>query len=352
MIFHLALEANAWPPNEFLKGWGKEIAPIFQTGMFHELADTPELPIGTYLFSDLEMATALQRQVLGQVWDQLEAHQGSRLFNNPMKVKPRYELLRSLYDEGGNDFRIFLLDEIPKDLRFPVFVRIATDHYGSRTPLLQNWRELDAWLVRAALGVADPTQLVVTEFAETKGADGLYRKYSAFLVGDLVVAKHVHFSREWMLKMPDLASPETLAEEREFMETIPFEKQIREVFRLGNIGYGRMDFSFRDGRMQVWEINTNPVITLAEKDIRPEHLPAQKRFAAKMVDAFRAIDTPSSGARVPIRLSLQDTLPRMGGTTAPQGSGTHLEIDRRSNCRSENPVMMSNRSNKSDLSTE
>ncbi|HVT10752.1 MAG TPA: hypothetical protein VHE55_00680 [Fimbriimonadaceae bacterium] len=304
MLFHIAKEENAWPPLEFLKGWGKEISPIFQTGLYHQLAEATELPVGTYLFSDLEMASPLQREVLGQIWTQLEAHRGSRLLNNPLKVKGRYELLKALYEDGTNDFRAFHLDEVPSDLRFPVFVRIEADHQGSRTPLLENWRELDRWIVKAALGGANPDQLLVTEFSDTRGQDRLYRKYGAFKVGERVIARLIHFGNGWMVKSPDLIFEEGVEEERRYMENNPYEAELRRIFELAAVDYGRMDFAVRDGKVVVWEINTNPIITHPPEKYKPAHIPAQQRFAAQMVEALKAINLPASGARVPIALTL------------------------------------------------
>jgi len=304
MIFHLAREDNAWPPSEFLRGWGAEVAPIFRTGRFHELGEQTELPSGTYLFSDIEMSTPLQIEMLSQVWTQLEAHGGSRLLNDPLKVKARYALLRTLYDEGINCFRSFHMDELPADLHFPVFVRVENDHQGSRTPLLEDWAQLDRWLIKAALGGAEPPKLLVTEFFDTRGADGLYRKFGAFKVGDRIIARLVHFGKEWMVKSPDLIFPEGVEEERRYMEDNPYEDQIRRAFELARVDYGRMDFAVKDGRIAVWEINTNPIITHPKDRYQPAHLPAQERFAQRMVDALKAIDTPGPIARVPVRLSL------------------------------------------------
>jgi len=301
VIFHLARDDNAWTTRAFLDGWGAELTPVFRTRTFHEIAETKDLQVGTYLFSDVDMATATQRKVLGQVWDQLAAQGESRLLNHPLKTLARVELLDALHAEGINEFRAFLVHEIPDDLRFPLFVRIANDHQGSRTPLLRNRDELDRWILKAVLGGADPTQLLVTEFSDTMGFDGLYRKYSVYVIGDRLFAKHVHFSRNWMLKNPDVATPETLDVERAFMENIPDEALLRRIFEIANVQYGRVDYGYKNGKLQVWEVNTNPVLMLA--DVKPAHVSAQRFFAANLLDALKAVDTPRSITRVPVHLS-------------------------------------------------
>src|SRR5579862_4738847 len=302
MIVQVARQENAWTADAFLDGWGSAVSPVFRTKPFQEFADATSLPVGTYLFSDIEIATRLQLDLLAQVWGQLKDHGASRLLNHPLKTMARYDLLKALHSEGINEFRVFRLDEIPDDLRFPVFVRIATDHQGSRTPLIANWHHLEGWLLRAMLGGTDPDDLLITEFCETRGSDGLYRKYSVYLVGDELFAKHIHFSRNWMLKNPDLATAETLEEERTYMEDIPDKAELRRIFDLAHVQYGRVDYAYRCGKIQVWEINTNPVLLLPE--VRPEHVPAQRYFAANLLNALMAIDSESTLEHVPIRLKM------------------------------------------------
>ncbi|HVT13901.1 MAG TPA: hypothetical protein VHE55_16680 [Fimbriimonadaceae bacterium] len=303
MIFQIAREGNEWTANVFLDNWGKELAPRFRTVMFHELSEVKSLPVGTYLFGDLEIATQGQRRLLAQLWNALEQDGRSHLFNHPVEAMGRYDLLKTLAREGINDFRAFRIDELPRDLRFPVFLRIESDHWGSRTPLLETWRELDRWLIKAALGDGDAGRLLVTEFCDTSDRKGLYRKFSAFCIGGDIVPRHVHFSRNWMLKMADLATPETLEEERRYMDDVPFKEEIRAIFRLAHIDYGRIDYSFQDGRIQVWEINTNPTLTIPEADYPPAVVPTQKRFAASMVEALKRIDSTTETGQIPFRMT-------------------------------------------------
>ncbi len=302
MIYQIAREGNEWTANVFLDNWGKELAPHFRTLMFHEFADAQSLAVGTYLFGDLEIATQEQLRLLARVCDALERDGRSRLFNHPIRAMGRYDLLTTLARDGINDFRAFRIDELPRDLRFPVFLRIESDHWGSRTPLIETWRELDAWLVKAALGDGNPERLLVIEFCDTSDRYGLYRKFSAFCIDGDIVPRHVHFSRNWMLKMADLATPETLEEERRYMDDVPLKNEIRAIFRLANIDYGRIDYSFQDGRIQVWEINTNPTFTIPEAEYPPAVLPTQKRFSALMVEALKRIDSTETG-QVPFQMT-------------------------------------------------
>jgi hypothetical protein len=54
--------------------------------------------------------------------------------------------------------------------------------------------------------------------------------------------------------------PQVLEMERRYLETNPHEQDLRKIFRLARIDYGRIDYAMLGDRLQVWEINTNPHI--------------------------------------------------------------------------------------------
>ena len=50
--------------------------------------------------------------------------------------------------------------------------------------------------------------------------------------------------------------------------------------------HNHSDYSLLDGELQVWEINTNPVIMARPEVYREPLLPAQERFAPRIIAAF------------------------------------------------------------------
>jgi hypothetical protein len=58
----------------------------------------------------------------------------------------------------------------------------------------------------AGFGRLPAEDLLVVEFCDTSGPDGIYRKYSAFRVGSVILPRHLMFSRHWKIKKPDLAT--------------------------------------------------------------------------------------------------------------------------------------------------
>ncbi len=303
MIYHVAGADNDWPPKSFLKTWGKALAPHFRSIHTHQFAEVSELPLGTYLFTDLEKQSVEVRAFQAQVWDQLASHGDAvRLLNHPVRALGRYDLLAALVEAGINTYRVWRLSEIDQTLRFPVFLRRERDHEGARTPLIETWDDLEEQATRCLMAGAPLEDLLVAEFCDTLDERGDYRKYSAFRVGERIVPRHLIFGRNWMLKYPDAIDGARLALERAYLEENPHETELKKIFDLAHIDYGRIDYALLEGRIQVWEINTNPIVTLPLSEYKPAHLEHQEWFAERILEAFHAIDLPPCSGRVPIRL--------------------------------------------------
>jgi hypothetical protein len=77
-----------------------------------------------------------------------------------------------------------------------------------------------------------------------------------------------------------------------------------ELFRLAHIEFGRVDYSFKDGKIQVWEINTCPLFSTGKPDWYAEERRGLHQYCADtLAEAFDAISLPANEARVPIKLS-------------------------------------------------
>jgi hypothetical protein len=256
------------------------------------------LPLGSYVFADLDRLTPEETQRAAFLWRTLaESHPACRLLNHPIRSMRRYELLRNLYESGINTFNAYRVTEGRWPERYPVFLRLENSHEGPITPLLASRHELVD-----AIGAFERTdgrreELLVVEFSDTADARGIYRKYGAFVVGDRIVPKSLQFSRCWVQKSPDLRDPELLREEAQYVEHNPHEDRLREIFALARIQYGRIDYTILDGRVQVWEINTNP--TIASVGAVPDARAGVKRLVlTRMVAAFETLSSCSAtGAR-------------------------------------------------------
>jgi hypothetical protein len=92
------------------------------------------------------------------------------------------------------------------------------------------------------------------------------------------------------VKEPARVDAATVGEEERFVREFPHRARLGEVFELAGIDYGRVDYALRGERIQVWEINTNPVVVPAPARLAPARLATQARSAALAVEAFRALD--------------------------------------------------------------
>lgn len=278
-----------WPP-----GAGTARVATILVRLYRHLRAPRQATPGAYIFADLELLSLgdLQKAVI--LWESL-ANAGCRirLLNHPASSMRRYELLRALHERGINRFNVYRLTEARWPERYPVFLRREDDHGGPISPLLQTRRELEE-----ALHVLDRSGQVrdgvlVVEFCDTADAGGIYRKYGAFVVGDRVFPKSLQFSRHWVQKGSDLHDAELLREERAYVEGNPHEAPLREVFQLARIQYGRMDYALLDGRIQVWEINTNPTITTHGPRRIGARAPVYEHVAKTMASALALlVDEP------------------------------------------------------------
>lgn len=280
MIHYLVRQAHAYT----LQRWIAEYSNLWNDRLrlvpYEWLAGWA--PRGVFIFSDVERLTpALQRNA--QITHRRAERAGCAVLNHPVESLRRYDLQKVL----KNDFNVFRATDLGSlaagALRFPVFLRDENDHTGALTPLLHRSEELAAAIAR------HPGALVV-EFLETADEDGIYRKYSAMRIGAEIIPRHVLFSRKWMLKDPDLVEAPLLREEADYVRRNPHELELRRVFDAAQIEYGRIDYGLSRGRLQVWEINSNPSLKTAGTSMHPERQRVHLETAAGINAALDRLD--------------------------------------------------------------
>jgi hypothetical protein len=286
VIHYLVMREHAYTMATFLQSWGKALAERVRIVTYDEVLAGVKLPRrdATYIFSDLDRLSAASRPVLGALCDQIVAHCGQqRVFNHPVRSLLRYPLLRELHRRGINRFDAWR-PGVETPLRFPVFLRGEGERPAEIPPLLKSPAEYEAAIARP------PADALAVEFVDTADASGVYRKYGAFVVGERILPRHIFFSLDWMVTMPDLAAPAMVAEERAYLDANPHEAALREAARAANIEYGRIDYSVLDGRPQIWEINTNPMIASDISAMHPQRRATHELFVAMLAEAFAGFD--------------------------------------------------------------
>jgi hypothetical protein len=234
-------------------------------------------------------------------WQALASAQAPvRLLNNPRTLLRRQALLRTLHGAGANPFAVHTGDQAAGRVRFPAFVRRPDEHDGSLSPLLHTQQELDAALRQLQLQHGLPPQrLLVVEFCNTADSDGVYRKYAAFIVGDQIIPRHLMSSRNWIVKHADIATPDQQAEESAYLSGNPHAQQLRDIFAIANVDFGRIDYGMHAGKLVIWEINTNPMLGLDPCKIAPHRLAMQAAFFKRLNEAMAGLGGESPQQPIP-----------------------------------------------------
>ena len=308
MINYVVAETGAFGFRNFIEDRAQHCADRFRIWTFESLTREQHFPPGTYVIAT-DQALPAERLVMSAVCEQLtRAGPGFRVFNDPAQCLDRVALLRLLHDAGRSRFRAVRASESFESLRYPVFVRDAVAHNGNLTPLLTGPREVRQALVRLALRGLSRRDLLVVEFCDTADGNGVFRKYSAFIVGDRVIPRCLDCGDNWMLKFnPRSYTPERVAAELDYLRTNPHEVQLREAFAMAMVQYGRMDYALIDGALQVWEINLNPCVgrahplaedppeVQASRELRRE---ANDIFYGRFLAAWEVVDAETRGGEV------------------------------------------------------
>jgi len=259
MVYILTLPEGSGHVAHFVKHFGRRHSRTIAEATYGEFLGRREIPSGVYIFADRDRMTPDQRAIACRLWDTLAVYSNRvKLLNNPHHQWGRYELLQALYQRGVNDFRVWRIDELPDDISFPVFVRKENDHHGPRSGLLHSMEEVWRALAALALEGVDPKNMLVCQYLETVEEDGIYRKYGAWRIGEKVYGQYLILERRWEKSHGErVRTEESKAANQNYFCQNPHAELLRPYFQMAGVEYGRMDYSFSKGRLQIWEINDN-----------------------------------------------------------------------------------------------
>lgn len=259
------------------------------------------VPCATYIFTDFDRLGARDLEFAAAAYRQLEAG-GATVLNDPARVRLRYALLRRLHEAGFNDFNVYRPDEGVRPARYPVFLRREHGHGSPIGDLLHGWTEVEAGL-EAAMAAGIPREsLIIVEYAAEPVREGLFRKIGQFRIGGRAVPHLCVHEDRWLVKYGKLGSGgEALyREEREMMTGPRFAEEVGRAFEIAGIDYGRADFGLVDGRVQIYEINTNPDIKAGRDHPSPIRSESEAIFWQAYMDALGALARPHEPGRIRI----------------------------------------------------
>jgi hypothetical protein len=290
MIFYLCSRGRSSTISSYLENWAPNLLDRVQVIDYSRLPELDALDEGAFIFADVERLDAGTTRSAHGFREALDSRRKvTKVLNHPTLSLRRYDLLKSLRGRGSNAFDVFRPTDALDAIRYPVFVRHENEHRGSFTPLLNDRSSLESALASLGAGTEGGPPLLIVEYLNV-GRERLYRKYSATCVAGEIIAHHIFFGTRWMVKGPSLAAPEMIEEEREYQERNPHQAELTEIFRDARIDYGRIDYALFDGRIQVWEINTNPMLLYRARAYTQQQIPGRQRFSRRFNAALEALD--------------------------------------------------------------
>lgn len=255
MITFLTTAKHRYTIDGFRRVWAASLAYHLRVIPYERLFRMRSVPGGVYIFTDLDRLSEQALDTAGE-WYQVLKDAGACVLNSPSRFVDRLELLRRLHDAGKNQFNVYTLDQIDQ-VQFPVFLRYNEGHDGNQSELIHDRATLDSQLNRLKRRAAGRTPIIM-EFLDYADADGRYYKYSHFRVGDQLSYGGMACGNSWCLKASQIVEPKVLERENRDGEDHQHHQAIMDVFQMTGIEYGRIDYTFVDGKLQVFEINTNP----------------------------------------------------------------------------------------------
>lgn len=293
-IYYFCKFAHGYTMGVFVGDYPNSVADAVRIVPYERLRATGSFEPGAFIFTDFDRLSPAETALAQRFYEAIgEQNPALPRLNDPRRVLPRFELLRALHAAGLNSFNVYRVPERHEIQHFPVFIRWGSDHRMPLTKLIAHADLLESTLTRLAPEVRDDPDLMIVEFGNAPDADGRYRKYSAYRVGDYVYGQHCFTSKSWFIKFTGLEWGDAeRAFNAEYVATNPHAGELKKYFDVAGIEYGRADYCVVDGRIQMFEINTNPLI-IAERgreDLAP--------YAALHDTAMRTLLVPRPGPSV------------------------------------------------------
>ncbi len=271
---------------------------------YERLLGARRLRRATTVFTDLDRLSPWDRERAAAVALDLRSARVPVL-NDPARVRTRAALLRALHEAGINDFNVYRVEEGLRPVRYPVFLRRDAGHQRPLSDLLPDW-DAARRAVDEALDAGVPrSQLLIVEYAGEPVRSGIFRKLSVFRVGGRLVPHLCGHSDRWFVKRGKRGPiPEDLYdEELRILRENPYAKHLERAFEVAEIDYGRADFGLVEGRVQVYEINTNPHVRAPQPHRVPVRAESRRLAWELLREALAALDrdAPGGWGRVPLR---------------------------------------------------
>lgn len=209
-----------------------------------------------------------------------------RILNLPYVGASRYSVQQRLFRGGHTEHRVHRHPLRCSSLRFPVFLRDDKVH----GPPLSNLIASAAGLREAVHRCRRPKgarRLIAVEFVESKGEDGLYHKFSAFVVDGAIIPAHLYVSSHWCVKSANrVLNKRALKLEAAYVSDNPHCEELSRMCKDCDIGFARLDYLVANERIHVCDVNFNPLIVRSAKRVLLDQ--RETRYVQLLEQAFLA----------------------------------------------------------------
>lgn len=315
MIYYVTTEMHSYTVTRMLKA-NPSMNETLRCLSYEQLFSQRAGPVGHYIFTDHDRLTRYELDCVSRFCARLrEEVPTAKQLNDPARVKTRLELLDALQRADINSFHVIRTELGQRPPKYPVFIRCEDGFYGPETDLINSDEEYDQALNDLVSSGRTLRGRIAVGYAAEADEDGFYRKYGAFRIGGDILPHHIHIGQHWVVKrtVPELEwtvandrrdglSDRAVQQELEFVRDNPHRDILRRVFEIAKIDFGRVDYGIVNGRIEIYEINTNPTM--------PEFLRSDKRNSVReitkpqILDGFRDLDTPIASNKSLVRFDL------------------------------------------------
>ena len=267
---------------------------------YDEALSRRHLKGATYVFTDMDRLSPPQLRPAAALYRHLRA-QGLSVLNDPARAPTRAGLLRMLHEAGINDFNAYRVEEQVRPQRWPVFIRAEGSHTAPVSGLLHTWDEVRQ-SVDAAIRAGYPAAcLIIVEYAAEPVIPGLYRKLASFRFGKAEFAHLCVHDDNWLVKYGKIgiAPRELYADELRIVRDNPHAEIVSRAFDIAGMEYGRVDFGMVNGRVQIYEINSNPTVSFPTEHPAPDRIVSYSLFRRNYLAALEAAASRGRSIRLP-----------------------------------------------------
>jgi hypothetical protein len=294
MLYYVTRELHAYTIDRLLTSLETSWLPrprFMRTTTYETLFAVKRAPVANFVFTDIDRLSGFEIDVATEIARAVTGADPSVLISNwPNRVLGRYQLLRRLYEAGINSYNVWRLDEERAPTAYPVFIRREQDALGPESPLLRDGSEYRAAVAALLESGKGLTGRIAVQYISARDQNGLHRKYGAFRFRERIVPQHLMVAENWVVKRA-LTDPTTdiVAEERSYVRENPHAEQLLTICDLARIDFGRVDYCMANGRIEVFEINTNPQFPRA-RITEDERMVRRKIVVEGILDGFGRLD--------------------------------------------------------------